>query len=122
MAPALGEGNSVFEQGKPRIVKVDILKEFRGENNVHGLPSDPPHPSFQGGDEITEIPSLGVEKPTAEGIRRQDRQPGRSDRDTGAGTEPEKNSHHDKWRKREGIKGMKPAGTRKFRPRNAKDR
>jgi len=42
MAPALAEVIAVFEQGKPRIVSLDILKEFRGENNVHGLPSDPP--------------------------------------------------------------------------------
>ena len=57
MAPVLAEVIAVFEQGKPRIVSLDILKEFRGENNGHSLPSDPPHPSFQGGDEITEIPS-----------------------------------------------------------------
>ena len=39
IAPALAE---VYETGKPRIVSIDILKEFRGENNVHGYPSDPP--------------------------------------------------------------------------------
>ena len=57
MAPALAEVIAVNEQGKPRIVSLYILKEFRGENNVHGLPNNPPHPSFQGGDEITEIRS-----------------------------------------------------------------
>ena len=38
----------------------------------------------QGGDEITEIPSLGVEKPITEDVGRQDRQLGRSDCDPGA--------------------------------------
>jgi len=33
----------VYEQGIPSVVSIDILKEFRGENNVHGFPSDPPH-------------------------------------------------------------------------------
>ena len=33
MASALAEVIAVFEQGKPRIVRLDILKEFRGENN-----------------------------------------------------------------------------------------
>ena len=83
MAPGLAEVIAVFEQGKPRIVSLDIFKEFRGENNVHGLPSAPP-PSFQGGDEITEIPALDVEKPITEDIARQDRELGKSDHDTGA--------------------------------------
>ena len=73
----------MFEQGKPRIVSLDILKEFRGENNVHGLPSDPPHPSFQGGDEITEIPSLELERPITEEIKGQERQLVRRERDPG---------------------------------------
>ena len=46
MAPALEKVIAVFEQGKPRIVSLHILKEFRGENSVHGLPSDPP-PHFK---------------------------------------------------------------------------
>ena len=29
----------------------------------------PPHPSFTGGDEITEIPNSGQERPRAEGIK-----------------------------------------------------
>ena len=45
LAPALAEVIGVFKQGKPRIMSVDTLKEYRGENNVHGFPSDPPHPS-----------------------------------------------------------------------------
>ena len=63
MAPALAEVAAVYEQGKPRIVSLNILKEFRGENNMHGLQSDPPHPSFLGGDEITEIPCSELERP-----------------------------------------------------------
>ena len=63
MAVALAKVIAVYKQGKPRIVSLDILKEFRGENNLHGLPSDPPHPSFQGGDKITEIPSSELERP-----------------------------------------------------------
>ena len=52
---------------------------------MHRLPSDPPpHPSFQGGGEITEIPALDVEKPITEDIARQDRQLGKSDHDPGA--------------------------------------
>ena len=39
MAPALAEVIAVYEQGKPRIVSLDILKEFREETNVHGLPT-----------------------------------------------------------------------------------
>ena len=50
LAPALAEVMAVYEQGKPRIVSLDILKEFRAENNVHGLPSDPdPPPSIYRG-------------------------------------------------------------------------
>ena len=71
MAPALAEVIAVFEQGKPRIVSMDILKEYQGENNVHSFPSDPPHPSFQGEDEMIEIPNLNLEKMITEGIRRQ---------------------------------------------------
>jgi len=48
LAPALAEVIAVFEQGKLRIVSVDTLTEYRGENNV-----TPPHPSFQGEEEIT---------------------------------------------------------------------
>ena len=39
LAPALAEVMAIYEQGKPRIVSLDILKELRGENNMHGLPS-----------------------------------------------------------------------------------
>jgi hypothetical protein len=42
LAPALAEVIAVFEQGKLRMVSVDTLKEYRGENNVNGFPSDPP--------------------------------------------------------------------------------
>ena len=73
----------MFEQGKPRIVSSDILKEFRGENNVHGLPSDPPHPSFQGGDEMTEIPNLELKGSITEEIKIQERQLDRRERDPG---------------------------------------
>ena len=83
MAPALTEFIAVFEQGKPRIVSLDILKEFRGENNVKGLPSDPPHHSFQGGDEIAEIPSLELERLITEVIKGQERQLVRRERDPG---------------------------------------
>jgi len=48
MAPALGEGNSVFEQGKPRIVKVDILKEFK-RIMCMVYPVIPPTPRFKEG-------------------------------------------------------------------------
>ena len=39
----------------------------------------PPHPAFVGGDEITEIPSSGLERPITEEIKkpeRQERDPG----------------------------------------------
>ena len=32
----------VYEKGKSRLVSIDILKEFRGDNNTHGFPSDFP--------------------------------------------------------------------------------
>ena len=83
MAPALAEVIAVYEHGKPRVVSLDILKEFRGENNVHRLPSDPPHPAFQGGDEITEIPSSELERPITERIKCQERQSDRRERDPG---------------------------------------
>ena len=64
-------------------MSLDILKKFRGENNVHKLPSDPPHPAFQGGDEITEIPSSELERPITERIKCQERQSDRRERDPG---------------------------------------
>jgi len=83
LAPALAEVIAVYEQGKPRIVSLDILKEFRGENNVHGLPSDPPHPAFVGGDEITEIPSSGFERSITEEVKKLERQADKRERDPG---------------------------------------
>ena len=47
-----------------------------------------PPPSFQGGDEITEIPALNVSKPITEDIARQDRQLG-ARRDTAGQTDPQ---------------------------------
>ena len=49
LAPALAEVMPVYEKRKPRRVSLDILKDFRGENNLHGLPSDPPPPSIYRG-------------------------------------------------------------------------
>ena len=74
---------AVYKQGKPGIFSLDILKEFRGENNVHGLPSDPPHPSFQGGDKITEISSSELERLITERIKSQERQLDRREQDPG---------------------------------------
>lgn len=47
----------VYEKGKPRLVSIDILKEFRGDSSTHGFPSDP-QPSSPGGDEMEEIPNI----------------------------------------------------------------
>jgi len=58
IAPALAEVIEVYEKGKPRIVSVDIMKEFRGENGLYGYPSDPPHPEIAVEEEIREIPNL----------------------------------------------------------------
>ena len=58
IAPALVEVIAIYENGKTRIVSIDVLKEFRGENNNHGYPSDPSHPEIRGGDELLEIPSI----------------------------------------------------------------
>ena len=66
---------------------------------MHGLPSDPPHPAFQGGDEITEILSSELERPITEGINSQGRQKDQSERGTGetAGqTEPQEISQTDR--------------------------
>ena len=60
LAPALAEVIDVYERGKPRIMSIAILKEFRSDNNIHGFPSDPPphHPLVTGGDEIEEVPNI----------------------------------------------------------------
>ena len=50
---------------------------------MHRLPSDPPHPAFQGGDEITEIPSSELVKPITEKIKNQERQSDKRGRDPG---------------------------------------
>ena len=34
---------TVHELGKPRLVSINVLKEFRGDSGVHGFPSDSPH-------------------------------------------------------------------------------
>jgi len=34
---------TVYEREKPRLVSINVLKEFRGDSGVHGFPSDPPH-------------------------------------------------------------------------------
>ena len=84
MALALAEVIAVFEQGKPRIAWT-LLRNLGGRTMYTDYPvPPPPHPSFQGGDKITEIPNLEVERPITEETRRQDRQLGRSDLDTGA--------------------------------------
>ena len=43
----------------------------------------PPHPLFQGGDEITEIPSSELERPLTEESKRQEKQLDRRERDPG---------------------------------------
>ena len=43
----------------------------------------PPHPSFKGGDEITEIPNLELRGPRTEEIKIQERQLDRRERDPG---------------------------------------
>ena len=58
IAPALAEVMAVYETGKPWIVSIDILKEFRGENNLHGFPSNPPQPSNQREEKLVEIPNI----------------------------------------------------------------
>ena len=53
MAPAPAKVISVFEQGKPRIFSLDILKEYYMQS----------FPLFQVEDEITEFPNQNIEKP-----------------------------------------------------------
>ena len=50
---------------------------------MHRLPSDPPHPAFQGGDEITEIPISELVKPITEKIKNQESQSDKRGRDPG---------------------------------------
>ena len=38
IAPALAEVIAVFEKGMSRAVNLDMLKQFKGENNVHRYP------------------------------------------------------------------------------------
>ena len=47
MAPALAEVIAVYEQGKPRIVSLDILKEFRGKTMYMAYPVTPHTPHFK---------------------------------------------------------------------------
>ena len=49
IAPALVEVIAIYENGKTRIVNIDVLKEFRGESHNHGYTSDPSHPGVGGG-------------------------------------------------------------------------
>ena len=44
MAPALAEVIAVYEHGKPRIVYLDILKEFRGKTMYTASLVSPPPP------------------------------------------------------------------------------
>ena len=39
---ALAEVIEVYKQGKSKLVSIDILKEFRSDNNTHVFLSDPP--------------------------------------------------------------------------------
>ena len=50
---------------------------------MYRLSSNPPHPAFQGGNEITEIPSSELERPITEKIKSQDRQQDQGERDQG---------------------------------------
>ena len=58
IAPALVDVIAIYKNGKTRIVNIDALKEFRGENNNHGYTSDPSHPENRGEDVLLEIPSI----------------------------------------------------------------
>ena len=48
MAPALVEVIAVYEQGKPRIVSLDILKEFGGKTMCTDYPTNPHTLHFKG--------------------------------------------------------------------------
>ena len=50
--PALVEVMEIFENGKSRLVSIDILKEFRGDNNTHGFPRAPSYSTVLQGDKI----------------------------------------------------------------------
>ena len=123
---------AVYEHGKPRVVSLDILKEFRGENNVHGVPSDPQHQSIQGGDEITEIPSSELERSITEKIKSQERQQDWRERDqenrreTAGKTEPQEIGQTDRETQitsscEEGG-GSPPYPRLRWRGRNARQR
>ena len=49
----------VYKKGKPRLVSIDVLKEFKGDNSAYGFPSDPSHSAILK-DEISEVPNLMV--------------------------------------------------------------
>ena len=53
----------VYEKGKSRLVSIDILKEFRGDNNTHGFSSEPPPLYSIGRRQMREIRNL-INKPT----------------------------------------------------------
>ena len=56
--PALAEVIEVNENGKPRLVSLDVWKEFHWDNNSYGYTSDPPHHSKLVGEESMELPSI----------------------------------------------------------------
>ena len=58
ISPALVKVIPLHERGKPRLVSIDILKEFRKDSGVHGFPSNPQHSAVLETDEMREIPNL----------------------------------------------------------------
>ena len=48
LAPALAEVMAIYEQGKPWIVSLDILKEFRGRTTCTVYPATPLTQHFKG--------------------------------------------------------------------------
>lgn len=61
ISPALAEVIEVYKKGKPRLVSLDVLKEFRGDNNSYGYPNDPLNTSTLVREESIEFPSISME-------------------------------------------------------------
>ena len=57
------EPMEVCKEGKSRLVRISILKEFRGNSNEYRVPSDSPHSAVLERDEMGEISNL-INKPT----------------------------------------------------------
>ena len=61
IAPSLAEIKPVYYPGEEKIVGLDVLKLYRGEDIVHQQPADIDPDLWVDEEELTEIPEIAVE-------------------------------------------------------------